>query len=259
MGVRRSASALASDEAAGLRAGFNALYALGDERGYGYFAGLHGLPLPSYCEHGTSLFLPWHRAYLYMFERALQDQAPAIDVPWWDWSSGAAHRQGLPAVFAARNVDGRPNPLGSAPVTLGPADLARVRERLPGAITAGRSPRTRRDPDLPSELPRQVTLQRLAAARTFADFTMLAEGIHNSVHGWVGGAMSAVPVAAYDPIFWAHHAMIDRLWYLWQIGPNGVDPTAGLLDRALPPFPLTVRDTLDIAALGYSYAARVVG
>ena len=88
---------------------------------------------------------------------------------------------------------------------------------------------------------------------------MLAEGIHNNVHGWVGGAMSAVPVAAYDPIFWAHHAMIDRLWYLWQIGPNGVDPPAGLLDRALPPFPLTVRDTLDISALGYGYAARVVG
>jgi tyrosinase len=129
---------------------------------------------------------------------------------------------------------------------------------LPGAVTAGRSPRTRRDPDLPGELPRQVTVQRLAAARTFADFTMLAEGIHNSVHGWVGGAMSAVPVAAYDPIFWAHHAMIDRLWYLWQIGPNGVDPPAGLLNRALPPFPLTVRDTLDIAALGYGYATRVV-
>ena len=64
MGVRESASALSNDEAAGLRAGFDALYALGDERGYGYLAGLHGLPLPSYCEHGTSLFLPWHRAYV---------------------------------------------------------------------------------------------------------------------------------------------------------------------------------------------------
>ena len=165
MGVRQSASALGATEVAQLRTAFRAVYALGDERGYGYLAGLHGLPLPSYCEHGTSLFLPWHRAYLYMFERAVQDQAPGVDLPWWDWSSDAAHRQGLPAVFAARNVAaGQPNPLASGPVTLGPADLARVRERLPGAITAGRPPRTRRDPDLPDELPRQVTLQRLAGA-----------------------------------------------------------------------------------------------
>jgi len=260
MGVRQSVAGLSTAGVAGVRAGFSALYALRDERGYGYFAGLHGLPLPSYCEHGTTLFLPWHRAYLYMFERALQDRTPGVDVPWWNWSSDAARRQGLPTAFADRNLSpGQPNPLAAGLVALSAADLARVRQQLPGAITAGRSPRTRRDPDQPAELPRQVTLQRLARARTFADFSMLAEGIHNSVHGWVGGAMSAVPVAAFDPIFWAHHAMIDRLWYLWQIGPNGVDPPAALLDRALPPFPMTVSDTLDISTLGYSYATRVVG
>src|SRR5918993_4135379 len=104
MGVRRNASTLSAADAGRVGSAFAAAYELGDERGYGYLAGLHGLPLPSYCEHGTSLFLPWHGAYLYMFERALQDQAPAIDVPWWDWSSDASHRRGLPAVFAARNV-----------------------------------------------------------------------------------------------------------------------------------------------------------
>ncbi len=35
---------------------------LDDERGFFYFAGLHGLPVPSWCAHGTLLFLPWHRA-----------------------------------------------------------------------------------------------------------------------------------------------------------------------------------------------------
>jgi tyrosinase len=71
--------------------------------------------------------------------------------------------------------------------------------------------------------------------------------------------MSAVPIAAYDPIFWAHHAMIDRLWYLWQISPRGVNPPSSLLDRPLPPFPMTVRDTLDIGRLGYGYAVQAVG
>ena len=53
--------------------------------------------------------------------------------------------------------------------------------------------------------------------------------------------------------------MIDRLWYLWQISPRGVNPPASLLDRALAPWPVTVRQTLDISTLGYEYAAQVIG
>jgi tyrosinase len=53
--------------------------------------------------------------------------------------------------------------------------------------------------------------------------------------------------------------MIDRLWYLWQLSPLGRNPPASLLDRALPPFPMTVRQTLDISILGYEYAAQVIG
>lgn len=34
------------------------------------------------------------------------------------------------------------------------------------------------------------------------------EGLHNSYHDNIGGSghMSSVPVAAFDPIFWMHHA-----------------------------------------------------
>jgi tyrosinase len=38
-----------------------------------------------------------------------------------------------------------------------------------------------------------------------------------------------------------------------------MDPPATLLDRALAPWPMTVRETLDISRLGYEYAAQVVG
>ena len=66
--------------------------------------------------------------------------------------------------------------------------------------------------------------------------------------------MASVATAAYDPIFWAHHCMIDRLWYLWQLDHAGAGIPARLLDRALAPFPMTVRDTLDVTRLGYDYA-----
>lgn len=42
------------------------------------------------------------------------------------------------------------------------------------------------------------------------------EDVHNAVHGYIGGYMGAVEIAAFDPIFWLHHANIDRLFAIWQ-------------------------------------------
>ena len=75
------------------------------------------------------------------------------------------------------------------------------------------------------------------------------------MHVWVGGTMAEIPLAAYDPVFFAHHTMIDRVWRLWQLR----HPTAGvpgdLLDEALPPFNITVAQTIDVTSLGYDYAS----
>ncbi len=81
----------------------------------------------------------------------------------------------------------------------------------------------------------------------------LETGPHDNVHGSVGGSMSRF-MSPTDPVFWAHHAMIDRLWRLWQLAHPGGLPPATVLGAALPPFPLTVGQTLDTTALGYDYA-----
>ena len=61
---------------------------------------------------------------------------------------------------------------------------------------------------------------------------------HNAVHGLVGGTqrghdqndpafgglMGWPDQAALDPIFWLHHANIDRLWESWRKGVPGADP-----------------------------------
>ena len=39
---------------------------------------------------------------------------------------------------------------------------------------------------------------------------------HGAVHVDVGGLMVAFNTAALDPIFWLHHANIDRLWEVWR-------------------------------------------
>lgn len=262
MAVRKSVAQLSGPEVTRLRRAFTTAYGISDDRGYQTWAGYHGLPLPAYCHHGRPpgadpLFLPWHRAYLYFFEKSLQDQTPGVTVPWWDWTSAGSHRSGLPAPF---QTSGRTaNSLVSAPVTAVlqlDRDALRARGLLGGSSTQSR---TVRDPGAPDDLPRQSTIQSILNAPTFYDFTARIENVHNDVHGWTGGSMTQITVAAYDPVFWSHHSMIDRLWYLWQVRhPTQVLPSS-FTSRALPPFPITVGQTLDISRLGYEYAVQVVG
>ena len=70
--------------------------------------------------------------------------------------------------------------------------------------------------------------------------------------------MGQVLTAAFDPIFWSHHAMIDRIWAIWQVRNGNGNIPSSLLDVVLAPFSLKVRDVLNINNLGYDYAAADV-
>ena len=41
------------------------------------------------------------------------------------------------------------------------------------------------------------------------------DGMHNRVHGWVGGHMGRGH-SSNDPIFFLHHCNVDRIWAFWQ-------------------------------------------
>ena len=83
-------------ELADFRRAVNQAMALNDKRGFDYFAGWHGVPL-GWCRHHDVLFLPWHRAYLYWVELALQSQVPGVTLPWWDWSKDGA----IPSAYSS--------------------------------------------------------------------------------------------------------------------------------------------------------------
>ena len=68
----------------------------------------------------------------------------------------------------------------------------------------------------------------------------------------------ASAVSPNDSVFFLHHAMIDRLWRLWQLRNPETNLDRELLRQALPPFNMTVEDTLDATALGYEYASSTV-
>lgn len=44
------------------------------------------------------------------------------------------------------------------------------------------------------------------------------ESLHNQIHGLVGngGHMAVIDYAGFDPLFWLHHAQVDRLLAIWQ-------------------------------------------
>ena len=246
---RRNVDRLTAGQLGNLRSAFEAVYALTDDRGYAHHAGIHGLPLPIGCDnaHGTPYFLPWHRAYLYFFERALRDRVPRAMLTWWDWRTGPQRPAQVPQAFRSRTVGGRTNALHSARVSR----LALEQGRRAGLVVGAR---TRREPGDAALFPRAAEVRQVLELRDFLDFSFALEGLHDRVHVWTGGHMGLIPFAAFDPIFWAHHTMVDRLWRLWQLRHPGARPPGAILDEALPPFRMTVRQTLDVTALGYDYA-----
>lgn len=40
-------------------------------------------------------------------------------------------------------------------------------------------------------------------------------GAHSRPHLFIGGAMNSF-ASPDDPIFWLHHAMVDKVWTMWQ-------------------------------------------
>ena len=92
--------------------------------------------------------------------------------------------------------------------------------------------------------------------------------LHNAVHIFLGGHMRVVPSASNDPIFFLHHANIDRLFESWlrkftdanrplpdySIINNG-HPGHNLNDSLVPFFPLkTNADMYKVSSeLGYLY------
>jgi tyrosinase len=235
---RRSADQLTGGQLRDFRAAIAQAQQLADDRGYQSWVGIHGLPLPISCVHHHPLFLPWHRAYLYLFEKALQDLVPGVTLPWWDWTADAQ----VPQIYREETVDGAPNPLHDSPIQA-------------SGRTDPSEDRTWRQEGQDGALPTAREFQHVLANPDYSTFQTQLESLHDGVHIWVGGTMTEIPVAAYDPVFWAHHCMIDRVWYLWQLQHPGAGPPHGSLATALPPFPLTVADTLRTDHLGYDYAA----
>ena len=171
-------------------------------------------------EIGAKRFLPWHRAYLIIFERHLRKINPVLSIPYWDWELD----QG--------NLEGFSNFLG---------------------ISSRRTPEGERGDFFIDE----NSITDIRSKDNYDEFTQLLENRpHNDGHNWIGGDM-ADTISPRDPAFWFHHAQVDRIWHLWQ---QTHDETADLSgeEALLDPWhdEFDIHSVNDINALGddsYTY------
>jgi tyrosinase len=177
----------------------------------------------SYSQHTNLRLLPWHRIFLLLFEEALHNYHPDVCIPYWDWTK--PEEQHFPDWLAGI---------------------------LPTVHTPTRTINVIRSPGAESWLAGTVSGVPSALAQTSYDnFSSPINGIHGGVHIWVGGTMGTFDSPA-DPVFWLHHANLDRLWWVWYNSPAGNHQNPVIAGQILP-WTYTEADTRNIISLGYNY------
>ncbi|XP_058101433.1 polyphenol oxidase, chloroplastic-like [Magnolia sinica] len=223
--------------------------------------------------HNSWLFFPWHRYYVYFHERILGKLIgdDSFALPYWNWDSPDG--MSIPNMYVnqpalydqLRDAKHQPPALVDFDYNLLDSNLTSdqlitnnltimYRQVVSNAKTAelflGAPYRAGDDPN-----PGAGSVETVP---------------HNPVHGWVGDRtqpnledMGTFYSAARDPIFFAHHANVDRMWTLWK-GLGGKnrkdfnDPdwlNAGFLfyDEDARLVRVKVADCLDTRKLRYVY------
>ncbi|MFG3345861.1 tyrosinase family protein [Streptomyces sp. NPDC048018] len=251
MTVRKNQATLTADEK---RRFVNALLELKRTGRYDTFVTTHNAFIMSDTDtsdrvgHRSPSFLPWHRRFLIEFEQALQSVDSAVTLPYWDWTADRTSRSSL-----------------WAPDFLGGTGRARDGQVLDGAFARTGNRWTvnvrvdgrdylRRDLGAGGrQLPTRAEVDSVLAMETYdtAPWNSSSDGfrnhlegwrgvnLHNRVHVWVGGQM-ATGVSPNDPVFWLHHAFIDKLWADWQAR----HPRSTYLPAAGTPNVVDLNDTM---------------
>jgi tyrosinase len=151
-----------------------------DPSSWSYWTNIH----LNRCPHSAPYFLAWHRGYTYYFERQLRAVSgdTKLVLPYWDYYVNPT----LPAEFT--NASGT-NPLY----------VRRVNNNVRQAL---------------SMAPFSSALINFPTNTPNAFESSFESAPHNLIHNIIGGVMADM-LSPTDPIFWLHHANVDRMWVAW--------------------------------------------
>ena len=142
----------------------------------------------NYCPHGVAYFLAWHRGYLYYFEQQLRTVSgdSALTLPYWNYYK----YPNIPAEFT--------DPANK------PLYVQRTGTNVYNALTLA---------------PFASNVWNFQRGTTNAFEPQFESAPHNPVHNLIGTVMATMQ-SPNDPIFYLHHANVDRLWHAWAL-PDG--------------------------------------
>ena len=196
-------------------------------------------------------FLPWHRLFVYYFERIVRHVSgrPEFTLPYWDYTSSDLAKRGIVPWQFRRPT----HPLYKSLYRAERSSLART-----GQPIHKNQPVDVMNIDDLLLKPDYQTRGRAVGFCRFMD-----AGIHSRIHGLVGTArgMGRVPYAGRDPLFWVHHANVDRMWASWvALGRIDANPTMTwaktrfvFADVEGARAEHALLDVFDMATLGYTY------
>lgn len=209
-----------------------------DPRSWAAQAAIHGTEVPNvfiHCEHGTDHFFSWHRAYLLYFERICQELTgdDTFGLPYWNWNQN-------PDMHAEFTTAG--SPLDHSPRSN--TSMAGVWDVTGAAL----------DP--------------IFGDPNFYTFSSQIEGTpHNQTHVTIGGTM-VTGGSPLDPIFWAHHCMVDYCWAKWnlELGNDNTNDQAWIdtswnhfVDADGNPVEVTAGATILMPLFSYQYEESAIG
>ncbi|KAI3959765.1 hypothetical protein MKW92_002611 [Papaver armeniacum] len=232
--------------------------------------------------HGSWFFLPWHRYYLYFWERILGKLIgdDTFAIPFWNWDTPKGmyvpkmyQNVNSPLYDETRNKEhytsmidykydissDSPNPKENSP-QVAETEIRNLAEidsifketlQLP-ALFMGKA---QRGGEKPAE----------AQGRN--------EALHNVFHQWVGPLqkpyhnMGNFATAGKDPVFYGHHGNVDRMWDIYSKlrgqkvefrDPDWLESAFIFYDENRQVVKVKVKDCLTPESLRYSYAPEAL-
>ncbi|KAM7211737.1 hypothetical protein V8F06_012870 [Rhypophila decipiens] len=186
--------------------------------------------------HQFAGFLPWHRYFVMVYEKALQDCGYKGTAMYWDWVADSNDPANAavwdPVTGFGGNGGGTGNTGNFAgPIKDGPfkdfrplySGTALEQHGLCRAWSQGNPANDDKDLFGHRYTP-QIVAEVLATDSSYDAFREALEGgPHQAVHFGIaigngrGRIGDMVPSSSpNDPIFFLHHTQVDRLWWIWQ-------------------------------------------
>ncbi|KAK3690550.1 hypothetical protein B0T22DRAFT_499870 [Podospora appendiculata] len=184
--------------------------------------------------HYSGIFQPWHRWFVYQYEKALCDECGYTGYqPYWDWPKYAAAPQDSP-IFNGEYIP------HAGPVIEPPASIGGGQIQLPagvGGVLVATGPFVNMTVNLgPCDLGGAMntrcanyytTVFNLLLTPNVDKFRLVSEGVpymveigpHGGIHYTLGGDPGGdLFTSPGDPAFWVHHGQIDRMWRYTNLG-----------------------------------------